>query len=84
MRELLMEKYQQVKTHVDHELLPFWEKNGVDKEYGGYLVCYDSKGNVKEDEDKYIVTQTRMIWAYSAYARKYGNCLLYTSDAADE
>lgn len=72
MRELLMEKYQQIKMHVDHELLPFWEKNGVDKEYGGYLVCYDSKGNVKEDEDKYIVTQTRMIWAYSAYARKYG------------
>lgn len=71
MREILMEKYRQVKAHVDHELLPFWEERGVDAEYGGYLVCYDSEGKEGGDTDKYIVTQTRMIWAYSAFARKY-------------
>lgn len=71
MKENLMEKYQQVKAHIDQELLPFWEKNGVDTKCGGYIVCFDSNGNADVDVDKYIVTQTRMIWAYSAYARKY-------------
>lgn len=71
MRETLTEVYRQIKEHVDHELLPFWEERGIDPKYGGYLVCCDSQGKVNEDADKYIVTQTRMIWAYSAYARKY-------------
>ena len=70
MREILMEVYRQIKEHVDQELLPFWEERGVDTRYGGYLVCCDSQGKVNEDADKYIVTQTRMIWAYSEYARK--------------
>ena len=64
--------YEQINDHVRNELLPFWEKNGVDEVYGGYLTTFDENGRVKEDEDKYIVTQTRMIWGYSAYARKLG------------
>ncbi|MDO4523659.1 MAG: AGE family epimerase/isomerase, partial [Eubacteriales bacterium] len=40
---------------------------------GGYLTTFDENGCRKEEEDKYIVTQTRMIWAYSAYARKMGH-----------
>ncbi len=66
------EVYGQIKEHVNHELLPFWEKNGVDEVYGGYLTTFDENGVLKEDEDKYIVTQTRMIWGYSAFARKLG------------
>ncbi|HIX59902.1 MAG TPA: AGE family epimerase/isomerase [Candidatus Blautia gallistercoris] len=72
MKEQLEQAYQEIKCHIDKELLPFWEKRGVDQTWGGYLVCYDEQGNPREQEDKYIVTQTRMIWAYSYYARKYG------------
>jgi len=73
MKELFQKRYDEIKNHIESELEPFWEKNGIDKEYGGYLVCFDENGNVRADEDKYIVTQTRMIWAYSAFARKRGN-----------
>ncbi len=72
MMSRIKEVYDQINDHVRNELLPFWEKNGVDEVYGGYLTTFDENGTVKEDEDKYIVTQTRMIWGYSAYARKLG------------
>ena len=64
--------YSQIRDHVEKEFLPFWETHGVDEVYGGYLTTFDENGKTQEDEDKYIVTQTRMIWGYSAYARKYG------------
>ncbi len=53
----------------------FWLKNGIDKTYGGYLVCFDSDGKPSEKlevmspTDKMIVTQTRMIWGFSALLR---------------
>lgn len=72
MKEKLKKTYEEIKNHIDTELLPFWEKRGVDPQYGGYLVCCDEEGKLRAEEDKYIVTQTRMIWAYSHYARKYG------------
>ncbi len=72
MMSRIREVYDQINDHVRNEFLPFWEKNGVDEVYGGYLTTFDENGVVKEDEDKYIVTQTRMIWGYSAFARKFG------------
>lgn len=73
MREKLQAAYQEISGHLNRELLPFWESHGVDEVYGGYLTTFDENGRVKEDEDKYIVTQTRMIWGYSAFARKLGH-----------
>ncbi len=73
MREKLEIAAQQISSHLNQEFLPFWESHGVDEVYGGYLTTFDETGKVKEDEDKYIVTQTRMIWAYSAFARKLGH-----------
>ena len=73
MKERLKKAYQEISSHLNEELLPFWETHGVDEVYGGYLTTFDENGNVKGDEDKYIVTQTRMIWAYSAFARKLGH-----------
>ncbi|MCL2479815.1 MAG: AGE family epimerase/isomerase, partial [Treponema sp.] len=32
----------------------------------GYLTCFDENGKLLPDFDKYIVTQTRMIWGFSA------------------
>ena len=52
--------------------VPFWLQRGIDKEYGGYLVCFDEEGKPMENlavlspDDKMIVTQTRMIWGFSA------------------
>lgn len=52
-------------------IIPFWLKNGIDAEHGGYLTNFDADGNPGADTDKYIVTQTRMIWGLSALHRAY-------------
>ena len=80
------EKALEVKGQLENFLtrsVTFWLNNGIDKEYGGYLVCFDEKGNpmksleVMTPTDKMIVTQTRMIWGFSSllrsgFAKKYG------------
>lgn len=72
MERRLKRAYEELKRHFQDEWLPFWEHNGVDETYGGYLVTYDENGQGVKSEDKFIVTQTRMIWAYSALARNLG------------
>ncbi len=62
---------QQLVAHLEGGLLPFWLKNGLDRQYGGYLTCFDAEGQPGSDEDKYVVTQTRMIWGMAAFARQY-------------
>lgn len=53
----------------------FWLEKGVDRECGGYLVCFDESGELSKSlevllpTDKLIVTQTRMIWGFSAMLR---------------
>ena len=78
MEQLMREKLLTVKKEMEgfmKESVPFWLENGIDKEYGGYLVCFDSKGKLMKElavltpEDKMIVTQTRMIWGFSALLR---------------
>lgn len=73
MEQLMREKLLTVKKEMEgfmKESVPFWLENGIDKEYGGYLVCFDSKGKLMKElavltpEDKMIVTQTRMIWGF--------------------
>ena len=64
--------YREIKDYLEKEYFPFWESHGIDEKYGGYLVCIDENGKTNEDAEKQIVTQTRMIWSYSIFARKYG------------
>lgn len=71
MKDKLEKCYRQVKENLEEGILPFWLKNGVDKEFGGYLTSFDDNGCRMEDMDKYIVTQTRMIWGFSRMYRKY-------------
>ena len=44
--------------------VPFWLKNGVDKEYGGILNCLDREGKVYS-EDKSVWMQGRAGWMFS-------------------
>ena len=81
-KELLIKTRNEMEEFMTRSVR-FWLDHGIDKEYGGYLVCYDEKGNpmehldVMEPTDKMIVTQTRMIWGFSnlirtGIAKKYG------------
>lgn len=59
---------QEIRKKFSEELLknciPFWLKNGVDKEYGGVLNCLDRTGKVYS-EDKSVWMQGRAGWMFS-------------------
>lgn len=61
----------EIREHLEKGIIPFWLSRGIDKEYGGFLTCFDNEGKATADTDKYIVTQTRMIWGFSALYRMY-------------
>jgi cellobiose epimerase len=73
----------EIKYHLEKGIIPFWTENAVDNLWGGFLTNFDGNGKPTEDTDKYIVTQTRMIWGMSVFAEKYpGNMKLLI--AADQ
>jgi N-acylglucosamine 2-epimerase len=47
-------------------IIPFWSKNSVDWEEGGYFTCLDREGKVY-DTDKFIWLQNRQVWTYSMF-----------------
>lgn len=54
------------------EVLPFWLKRGIDKEYGGYFTCFDNTGENLMSDDKYVWSQGRFIWVLSRLAALEG------------
>lgn len=52
-----------MRTLVD-DVIPFWQKRSIDREYGGYLTCLDRKGKVY-DTDKFMWLQGRQVWTFS-------------------
>ena len=60
-----MEEYiKKYKKELLENVLPFWEKHSIDKEFGGYLTCLDRDGFVY-DTDKFMWLQGRQIWTMS-------------------
>ena len=47
-----------------NNFLPFWEKYGIDYEYGGVLNCMEDDGKLVS-EDKYTWSQARSLWTFS-------------------
>jgi len=51
-------------------ILPFWSTRALDTECGGYFTEFDGDGRLVDDaHDKYIVTQSRLVWSFSTFAR---------------
>ena len=51
--------------------LPFWEKGGIDKQYGGFMCLLNDDGSVADDE-KYSWYQGRGLWTYSFLYNNFG------------
>jgi N-acylglucosamine 2-epimerase len=63
MREL--EKYAAMyRDELLGNVIPFWERNSIDKEYGGYFTCLDRTGKVF-DTDKFMWLQGREIYIFA-------------------
>ncbi len=59
------------KNELFNNVIPFWENNSIDTEFGGYFTCLDKKGNVY-DTDKFIWLQARQVWTFSMLYNKHG------------
>lgn len=56
------EKY---RKELVENVMPFWEKYSIDKDYGGYFTCLERDGKVF-DTDKFMWLQGRQIWTLSS------------------
>ncbi|WP_289023956.1 AGE family epimerase/isomerase [uncultured Salegentibacter sp.] len=52
------------KTALLENVIPFWSKNSIDKDFGGYFSCLTREGKVY-DTDKFVWLQGRQAWMYS-------------------
>ncbi|WP_303923110.1 AGE family epimerase/isomerase [Draconibacterium sediminis] len=57
----LSKKY---KNELLTNVIPFWENNSIDKQFGGYFTCLDREGKVF-DTDKFIWLQARQVWMFA-------------------
>lgn len=55
------EKY---KNELVQNVIPFWEKYSIDREFGGFFTCLERNGQVF-DTDKFMWLQGRQIWTMS-------------------
>lgn len=60
-----------LSIHLEEGIIPFWLRRSIDREYGGFLTCFDQDGKPTGDVDKYLITQTRMIWGLSRFGHYY-------------
>ncbi|MBT4484605.1 MAG: hypothetical protein HOC71_13120 [Candidatus Latescibacteria bacterium] len=51
-------------------ILPYWNKHGLDREYGGFLNCMKDDGALIS-EDKYMWSQGRGLWTFSHVYKHY-------------
>ncbi|EOZ91523.1 N-acylglucosamine 2-epimerase [Indibacter alkaliphilus LW1] len=52
-----------------NDVVPFWEKHSLDREYGGYFTCLDRDGEVF-DMDKFVWLQGRQAWTFAMLYNK--------------
>ena len=76
MFEKFIERYE--KTLVN-DVIPFWEKNCVDKEFGGYFTSLDRDGSVY-DTNKYMWMQWRIVYMFGEFYAAQNRTLVFVPD----
>ena len=57
--------------YIDHlfsVLLPFWMREGIDRENGAFFTCFNNAGDRLVSKNKYIWSQGRFLWMLSRLA----------------
>jgi mannobiose 2-epimerase len=73
---------QQLQDHLHAGLIPFWLQRAIDTTYGGFLTNYDGDGHHVGTQQKYLNTQSRLLWWFSTLARRYPDEIIYREIAA--
>ena len=55
----------EMKAQLAGRILPYWYDTGQDTRRGGYLLADDAVKGRSTPDEKQIVTQSRMVWAFS-------------------
>lgn len=58
------------RKNLVEDIVPFWQRHGVDRAYGGFLTCLDRDGSVYAT-DKSVWFQGRATWLYAALYRRF-------------
>ena len=65
MEQLLKERVAHYyEKHITEDIMPFWDERCIDKSCGGYLTCFDRRGNLTDDK-KYVWFQGRQLYIYA-------------------
>jgi len=65
-RQTLNNTAKEMREILSYKTIPFWLEKSIDEQYGGYFTCISENGKVNKDANKMIITQTRMLWGFSA------------------
>ena len=68
-KQRLMQLHTAMVRHLEGGIVPFWLERAWDAEYGGFLTNFDENGKALDTPEKYLNTQARLIWWFSALFR---------------
>lgn len=54
-------------------LAEFWRTRAVDLRHGGYRTSFDAQGQPVDEQEKYLLAQTRLLWTFSQLAAATGD-----------
>ncbi len=72
----LTELKQKYRNELFGRLIPFWDKNGIDHEHGGFMCALDHDG-ARVNTDKFLWFQGRGIWVYTYLYTHFGRDSCY-------
>ena len=64
MSEITRKYVTEIKKHILEDIMPFWDSRCLDRQYGGYITCFNREGNIT-DTNKYIWFQGRQLYTYA-------------------
>lgn len=67
----LQELRERYRAELFETYLPFWDKYGIDREYGGFMCALDHDGT-RVNDNKFHWFQGRAIWVYSFLYNHFG------------
>ena len=56
------------ENELTNRFLSFWIPRCVDRENGGFVNCFDNRGETLVSRDKYVWSQGRFVWIFSKLA----------------
>jgi len=59
----------ELRSHLLEDVMPFWSRHAIDRVHGGLFTCIADDGRVLS-RDKYLWSQARALWTFSALSRR--------------